>query len=417
MSEELITSVRQITYRSKERLDLFRELTLPQKSVVLASLSSYVQQDLIKKLTVEEVTAVLDHMDLPSAKKIVKQIKNVQLRDKIINCLKTEIKEKIEHFLLFHPKATMALVNFYYVSISGEETIGAVANIIEDHYLETGKFPEILVHKNGVLQGEIKFSSLVRERNSAKVKTFVKPVVTISYRTKVEEVIETFVESENKKIIVLDEDESVLGIIYADDALSLFDKLPAESLYDVAGLDQTEKPFDLVWEKFTNRNKWLVLNLLTAFLAGFVILLFENTIDKLAVLAVYIPIVTGMGGNAANQTFAVMMRGITLGTVHYKDGWLALKREVGAGLLNGLLIGGIVALVSLAVNGSIWLGLVVALAMLFVHLVAGFFGAFVPLFIQKLGNDPATVSMIFITTATDVFGMLSLLGLGALILF
>jgi magnesium transporter len=131
---------------------------------------------------------------------------------------------------------------------------------------------------------------------------------------------------------------------------------------------------------------------------------------------VYIPIVAGMGGNAASQTFAVMLRGITLGTVSLKTAWPAVRNEVIAGLLNGCLMGLIVAIISVVFNGSWLLGVVVALAMISVHLVAGFFGALIPLIMKLLGRDPAATSMIFISTATDVFGILSLLGFGSLIL-
>jgi magnesium transporter len=111
-----------------------------------------------------------------------------------------------------------------------------------------------------------------------------------------------------------------------------------------------------------------------------------------------------------------MLRGITLGTVSLKTGLPAVYREIGAGFLNGCLMGGIVAVISVAVHQSALLGVVVALAMISVHLVAGFFGALVPLVMKVLGKDPAATSMIFISTATDVFGILSLLGFGSLIL-
>ena len=257
---------------------------------------------------------------------------------------------------------------------------------------------------------------LVREHNDTVLTECVTPVTTIDYTADSSTIVKTLNAIPRSKLVVLDSDGSVLGIIYADDALHLFDKLPTSSLYDFAGLDQAEQPLDSVFSKVRNRSRWLVLNLATAFLAGLVILLFEDTVERLAILAVYIPIVTGMGGNAASQTFAVIMRGITLGTVSVKDNMLAVWRETGAGVINGAVIGLIVAMVSLVVNGSIWLGAVVALSMIIVHVVAGFAGAIIPLLLQRFGKDPATISMIFVTTATDVLGMLALLGLGAWLL-
>jgi magnesium transporter len=204
--------------------------------------------------------------------------------------------------------------------------------------------------------------------------------------------------------------------VYADDALSLFGKMPAESLYNMSGIDESERPFDSVSKKVHSRYKWLILNLATAFLAGSVILVFQDTVDRLSILAVYIPIVAGMGGNAASQTFAVVVRGITMGSISLSNGMPAIWKELQAGAFHGVIIGAIVAAISVVFNGSWLLGVVVALAMITVHMVAGLFGAFVPLILKRLGKDPASTSMIFISTATDVFGILSLLGFGALIM-
>ena len=146
------------------------------------------------------------------------------------------------------------------------------------------------------------------------------------------------------------------------------------------------------------------------------IFLFSDTLDALVILAMYIPIVAGMGGNAGSQTFAVMLRGITLGTISLKNGWPAIKNEVIAGFYNGLLIGSIVAIISLVWNQSAMLGLVVGVSMVGVHMVAGFAGAFIPLLLKRLGKDPAATSTIFITTATDVLGLFFLLGLGTLLM-
>lgn len=355
-------------------------------------------------------------MDLLTAQKVLRRIKDVRRRHKIINRLKTEVREKIDYFIRFHPKATLSLVHFNYVFLPQSATVGEAGDAIDDHYQETGKFPEVLVHENGKLVGEVSLATLVRERNTRLLEHCVTPVVTVSFHAEVQTVIEVLQGSKRKKVVVLDTDDSVLGIIYADDAIELFGHMPTESLYSFAGVEGSERPFDSAISKFKHRYRWLILNLATAFLAGSVILWFQDTVDALTVLAIYIPIVAGMGGNAASQTFAVMLRGITLGTISLKNALPAIRNEAIAGLMNGCLMGLIVAVISVFANGSALLGLVVALAMISVHLVAGFFGAIVPLVMKLIGRDPAATSMIFISTATDVFGILSLLGLGSLLL-
>ncbi len=416
LKQTLGESIQDVTYHPQDRVVRLRALPLPEQSATLVALSPYVQQQLLLELTIDETVALLDHMDLLTAQTVLRRIKDVRRRHKIINQLKSEVKEKVEYFLRFHPKATLSLIHFNYVLLSIDATVGAAGDAIDLHYKETGKFPEVLVHQDGTLLGEVSLATLVRERNTLLLERFVTTVTTISYQAEMAEVIETLSVSKRKKIVVLDADESVLGIIYADDAIELFGKLPAESLYSLAGVDSSERPFDSAYHKFSNRYRWLILNLATAFLAGSVVLMFQDTVDKLAILAVYIPIIAGMGGNAGSQTFAVMLRGITLGSISIKNGLPAIWREIQAGILNGCLMGAIVATISVVFNGSWLLGVVVALAMVSVHVVAGFFGALVPLVMKVLGKDPAATSMIFISTATDVFGILSLLGFGALIL-
>jgi magnesium transporter len=405
-----------ITYRSHDRVSQLRALSLSERSVVFAELSVQTQQRIIEELSLTEVVDLIDHLDLKTAEGVVTRIKNVPRRRKIIHRLKTEVSDKIEYFLRFHPKASLSLVHFNYVLLPDTATIGEVSEALDSHYQESGKYPEILVHHRGELVGEIPITVLVKERNSALIERFIKPVQVITYQAEVSDIVATFSDSAHKKIIVLDQDSSVLGVVYADDALALFGKLPAESLYNISGVDESERPFDSVAKKFNSRYKWLILNLATAFLAGSVVLVFKDTIDRLAILAVYIPIVAGMGGNAASQTFAVVVRGITMGSISIDNGMPAIWKEVQAGLLNGVVIGSIVALISVIFNGSALLGVVVSLAMITVHLVAGLFGAFVPLLLKHFGKDPASTSMIFISTATDVFGILSLLGFGALLL-
>lgn len=416
MSTIIETIAKELTYKPKERLGYMRSLSLPHQSAVFEYLSPHVQQNLLTQLRTIELVDIIDHMDIRQAEKVLSRIRNEKKRLRIISKIKTETKEKLEYFLRFHPKATLSLVSFNYVYLADTLTVGEAADAIEEHYRDTDKFPEVLVHHNGELVGEVPMTTLVRERNSTKLAKYIKPVHTITYREDVAEIINTLSEAHKQKVIVLDADDSVLGIIYADDAIALFGHLPAESLYNTSGVDDAEQPFDTTYQKFHRRYRWLILNLMTAFLAGSMVFLYQDTINAMAVLAMYIPIVAGMGGNAASQAFAVMLRGITLGTIKWQDAKPALLHELNAGFLNGLVIGGIVALISVVWNGSWTLGLVVGASMIGVHMLASVTGALVPLLAKHLGFDPASVSSIVITTVTDVGGLFLMLGLATLFL-
>ena len=347
---------------------------------------------------------------------VLARIPNARYRKRIIEKLKEEISEKVDHFLRFHPQATLSLVNFNYLFIPSGLTIGEAANIIDEHYEETGKYPEILLQERGQLLGEVPFADLVRERNSLPLKKFVQPITTISYQAGVTEIIDLLTATKTKKVVMLDIDGSVLGIIYADSVRPLFEKLPAESLYDFAGVRESEGVNDGMWSKVKHRYRWLIINLGTGFLAAAVVSLFEDTLSAYVLLAAYMPIIAGMGGNAATQTLAVMVRGIAVGDVNLKNSFKPIMNEVGAGFINGLINGVLVALIAFFWNQNPLLGLVLGVAMVSNLIIAGFFGAFIPLLMKSLGKDPATSATIFITTATDVFGFFVFLGLASIVL-
>jgi len=416
MVKKEIDYVRMLTYQADGRIQLLRKLTVPERAAAFEKLSPYIQQSILKQLRLHEIVELLDHFDMQQAERVLARIQNQKIREKVVQRLKGDIKDKMEYFLRFHPNATLSLINFNYLFLDGGMTIKEAAQSISEHYEETARYPEVLVHEKGILTGEVPLSSIVRVRNTSLLKRHVQPVLTVSYQAEVHEIVEKLVTTNSKKIVVLDRDTSVLGIIYADAARLLFGNLPAETLYDFAGVDNNERPFDSVAHKVRNRYRWLILNLATCFLAGSVVLVFQDTLNSLTILSVYIPIIVGMGCNAATPTFAIMVRGITLGTISFQNASPAIWREILAGLLNGIIIGSLVALVSAIWNGEPILGLVVGVALILAHIVAGFAGAFIPLLMKQIGNDPAATSTIFITTMTDTLGLVFLLGLATIFL-
>lgn len=416
MGRVLTTTARALTYRPDERLNLFRALGSTEQSATFLELTPHLQQTILKQLHTDEIVNLLDNMDMLQVEHVLARITNVKYRQRIIQKLKLEIREKIDRFLRFNPQATISLVNFNYLFLPSLTTIGEAANTIDEHYEETGKYPEILLQEKGQLLGEVPFATMVRERNSAPLKKYVQPIATISYQAEIEEIREVIESTKSKKIVMLDLDGSVLGVIYADSVRPLFAKLPAESLYDFAGVSDTEGVGDGMWSKVRHRYKWLIINLGTGFLAASVVSLFESSLNQLVILAVYMPIIAGMGGNAATQTLAVMVRGIAVGDVSLKTSAKPIMNEVGAGLINGLINGALVAVIAVLWNQNPLLGVVLGVAMVCNLVIAGFFGAFIPLLMKAVGKDPATSATIFITTATDVFGFFIFLGLATIIL-
>jgi magnesium transporter len=215
-------------------------------------------------------------------------------------------------------------------------------------------------------------------------------------------------------IPVVDEENKLVGVITVDDVIDVIKDEATEDIYRLAGVAGDERAFTPAGESLRKRLPWLGINLATAFLAASVVALFENTIDRITALAVFMPIVAGMGGNAATQTLTVIVRGIALGELTWGNSRKALIKESIVGVSNGVILGLVAAAVAWATRGSPTLGLVLCAAMIINMFVAATAGTLVPLGLRAADIDPALASSVFITTLTDVFGFFSFLGLATL---
>jgi magnesium transporter len=215
-------------------------------------------------------------------------------------------------------------------------------------------------------------------------------------------------------IPVVDEENKLVGVITVDDIIDVIKDEATEDIYRLAGVAGDERPFTPAGESLRKRLPWLGVNLVTAFVAASVVALFEGTIERITVLAVFMPIVAGMGGNAATQTLTVIVRGIALGDLTWSNSRKALVKEAVVGVGNGVVLGLIAALVAWGTRGNPVLGLVLCAAMIINMFVAATAGTLVPLGLRAANVDPALASSVFITTLTDVFGFFSFLGLATI---
>lgn len=407
--------INDITRKPQRREEIFRELSVKQKADVILGLSKYLQTEIVSKLNKEEITEILGHLDTDEATDIL-QLLPKRKRDSIIVNLNEELKKEISLLLKFDPQTAAGLMNVDYIQVKARETVSSAVEQIKIHEKRTGKIPTVLVVENGDLIGYLPNHELFFGRANSKVEKYTKKIIKIKYNAKIEKVVDLFQKNPHRKAVVLGESDNTLGIIYSDDVLSALKEKSDASLYDFAGVSQEESVLDGFQRKVKNRYKWLTINLFTVLLASLVVGLFDDLISEFVLLAVYMPIVAGMGGNAGTQTLAVMVRGISLGQISLKTAWNTLRNEMGAGFVNGLINGLIITLVIYFKDGDLRIGMILALALVINLLIAAFFGTLVPLFMKKIGKDPATSATIFITTATDVLGFLIFLSLATWIL-
>lgn len=215
---------------------------------------------------------------------------------------------------------------------------------------------------------------------------------------------------------VVDAENKLVGVVTVDDVIDVIKDEATEDVYRLAGLAAHDGVQTPPVESFRRRLPWLGINLVTAFVAASVVSLFEETISQWVALAVLMPVVAGMGGNAATQTLAVIVRGLALDELTWGNARSALLKEVLIGLANGVVLGAVAALGAWVLAGEPVLGVILGLAMIVNLGVAAVAGTLIPLGLRALRVDPALASSVFITTLTDVFGFLSFLGLAYLFL-
>jgi magnesium transporter len=215
---------------------------------------------------------------------------------------------------------------------------------------------------------------------------------------------------------VVDEEGKLLGRITIDDVVDVIREEGEHAFMGQAGLSEDEDMFAPVMVSARRRAVWLGVNLITAFLASWVIGLFEATIDKIVALAVLMPIVASMGGIAGSQTLTLAIRGIALGQLSSKNARYLLTKELAVGALNGLVWAAVVALVAGIWFQSAGISVLIAAALTINLVFAAFSGALLPLALDKLGIDPALAGSVLLTTITDVVGFMAFLGLATIFL-
>jgi magnesium transporter len=215
---------------------------------------------------------------------------------------------------------------------------------------------------------------------------------------------------------VVDDDDRLVGVITIDDAMEVLDDEHEEDILRLAGVGGESELSDSVLETTRQRFPWLAVNLLTAILASGVISIFEGTIEALVALAVLMPIVASMGGNAGTQSLTVAVRAIATRDLTGSNLWRVIRREIAVGAINGAIFAVVMGGVGVLWFGSPLLGIVIAAAMVINLVIAGLAGTAIPVALERIGVDPALASGAFVTTVTDVVGFFAFLGLAAVIL-
>jgi magnesium transporter len=365
----------------------------------------------------EDLLAAIDGLEVDDLADLISDLpETITLR--ILRSMDQQDRERLDAVLAYPEDSAGGLMNTDTVTVRPEVTLEVVLR----HMRQRKEIPQgtdlfFVVDRHDRYLGGLDISCLLTNDPQTTVEKLINSDLPgIPPETPATDVASLFEDRDLRSAPVVDSDGRLLGRITVDDVVDVIRDEAEHSLMSMAGLDEEDDMFAGVFTSSRRRAIWLGVNLATAFLAAWVVGLFQATLAEVVVLAVLMPIVASMGGIAGSQTLTLMIRGMALGQVEKSNArWLMLK-ETAIGLLNGLGWATVVALAVIFWFRSWQIGAVIAAAMVITLIVAAASGVVVPLVLKRMDVDPALAGGVVLTTITDVVGFMSFLGLGTLFL-
>lgn len=415
--------------RKKETKEAFLELLgkVPHDVLgdVLLELPEKIKDEAIEALSSEELADAIEHLESDDATDLLQDIDDLD-EDKseaVVACLDEEDRVDINKLRRYNEDQAGAWMQTELFDARLEESVQEAIDRLRRLKGE-GKLENIyqlfLVDENNRLLAGISLEDLIIMDFSRRFKDILAEeeyyFLSVEATVEIEEVAKMFEQYDLSVLPVLDWQGKLIGRITSDDIYDVIEEKATEQIFNLAGVNDDAEYEEKLFGVFKKRASWLGLNLITAILASIVIGLFDQTLAAFIPLAILMPIVASMGGNAGTQTLTVMVRQMALGDIDAENAKEAIKKEFLVALFNGMLFAIVIGFVAYFWFKIELLGFVIALAMIFNLLVAGLFGALIPLLLKRLNVDPAVGSTVLLTTATDVLGFFSFLGLASLIL-
>ncbi|QKF81468.1 magnesium transporter [Halarcobacter ebronensis] len=396
--------------------DLFAE--------ILCEMPSYIQEEIAEVISDKKIATITSKMDSDDASELIYNIsqKDEEIAQTILSKLDDEDKQIIEKLNSYDDHEAGSYMQSELFSATLDEDIGtAIKRLksLKEEELLDNIFHVFLIDKDKKLIGAVGLEELIlfdRQQHFREIPQDKLINYSCNHKSDISDAVEMFTHYNLSALAVVDEENRLLGRITHDDIHDVIQDQDTKQLYSLAGVNDDAENEESVYLIGRKRAIWLGINLVTAILASIVIGFFDTTIQSLVALAVLMPIVASMGGNAGTQTLTVTVRQMALGEISYQDAKKTINKEVIISLVNGLIFAFIIGIIAFIWFKIPLLGLVIALSMVINLLSAGFFGAVIPILLEKFEIDPAIGSTVILTTVTDVVGFFSFLGLATLIL-
>jgi magnesium transporter len=384
---------------------------------VLLHVGDEVREALLADMDPDEIVAAVEDLDIDDLADLVEDLPDTVIEE-VLKSMDRENRERLEQVLSYPEDTAGRLMNPDVITVRADVTLDVVLRYLRLR----GEMPEhtdhlFVVSRRHQYIGRLAVTALLTHEPTTPINELIdddQPAIAVD--TPADAVANQFSDHDWISAPVVDANNILLGRITIDDVVDIIREQAEHQVLGAAGLDEDEDLFSPVWRATRRRLLWLGINLGTAFLAASVVGRFEATIEQLTALAVLMPIVAGMGGNAGTQVLALMVRGLALGQVGATNVRTLLWKELRVSLLNGVALGTFLGLIVWWWFGSLALSLVLTAAMTINLLASAVAGVMVPLTLKRFGFDPAISSSIFLTTVTDVMGFFSFLGLATLVL-
>lgn len=341
------------------------------------------------------------------------------LKDRILHFVPDEDELLLNQLLDYDEESAGGLMNPDVISVLANMTkLDALREAVNQSEDTEDFYAIYVVDENGHLEGYVTIKNLFQARNSETVENIMdSEIISVNVHDDQEAVAKIMSQYNLPTLPVVDDIGVLLGRITFDDILDVLEDETTEDILNFAGVSEDENLRGGWADAVKSRMPWLLINLITAFLASQVIRQFDDIISEMAVLASFMPIIAGVAGNGATQTLAVTIRRISTDGVPARKAFQVIMKEVLVGMINGIILGTLVSLIAVIRGDDPKLGIVVAVALFGNLFIAGLMGSLVPLTLERLRVDPAVASSIFITAFTDIMGYTLLFGLTFLLLF
>ena len=384
---------------------------------VLTELDEVVLEGVLAQLAPSDLAHAIGELETDDAIYLLENLSEDRL-DEVLHAVPAPDRAAVQEGLSYPEDSAGRLMQREFIAVPGYWTVGQVIDYCRESIDLPDEFYEIfIVDPRQQPIGSLPLHLLMRTKRPVMVRSIMYPETRlVPVDMDQEEVAYLFQQYRMASAPVIDEANRMVGVVTFDDIAAVIQEETEEDLLRLAGVSGETDLAHSVMRTSRTRFTWLLINLFTAIVASMVIGLFDATIEQIVALAILMPIVASMGGNAGTQTLTVAVRAIAMHELTAANALRVVNKEILVGGLNGIAFAVLMGLIAALWFQSVPLGLVIAAAMVINMLVAGLFGMLIPLTCERVGVDPAIAAGVFLTAVTDVVGFLAFLGLAALFL-